>query len=306
MMPKPLACKISLKRTVCRSSCHFPTVSSLRFYLVSYVPGKTNRELTMGIFKRSAAHTDDISPSSGSPDRIEHGHGKEANAVHAETASGIEQHSQWKVSKAGDGDVAMALFRSPTEIHEPIDPVEEKKVVRKIDMMILPYLAVCYAFFYIDKTTLSYAAIFGIEDDLNLVGEEYSWLSSIFYFGFLAWALPTNLLMQRLPVGRYLGFNIFCWGAFLMIQAAAKNFAGLATLRAFAGAAEACSDPSFMLITSMWYTRRQQPIRMGLWYTANGFGIALGGLLGFGIGNIRGGLPSWKFEFLIIGALCCI
>lgn len=36
------------------------------------------------------------------------------------------------------------------------------------------------------------------------------------------------------------------------------------------------------------------------------FGIALGGLLGFGIGNIKGSLPSWKFEFLIIGALCCI
>lgn len=41
---------------------------------------------------------------------------------------------------------------------------------------------------------------------------------------------------------------------------------------------------------------------MGTWYLANGFGIALGGLLGFGIGNIDGSLPSWKFEFLIIGA----
>ena len=45
---------------------------------------------------------------------------------------------------------------------------------------------------------------------------------------------------------------------------------------------------------------------MGTWYLANGFGIALGGLLGFGIGHINGALPSWKFEFLIIGALCCI
>lgn len=45
---------------------------------------------------------------------------------------------------------------------------------------------------------------------------------------------------------------------------------------------------------------------MGLWYTANGFGIALGGLLGYAIGNIKGSLPSWKYEFLIIGALCCI
>jgi len=60
-----------------------------------------------------------------------------------------------------------------------------------------------------------------------------------------------------------------------------------------------------MLITSMWYTRRQQPVRIGLWYTANGFGIALGGLLGFGIGHIRGALPSWKYEFIVIGALCC-
>lgn len=81
----------------------------------------------------------------------------------------------------------------------------------------------------------------------------------------------------------------------------AQNFTTLAVLRALSGAAEACADPAFMLITCMWYTRRQQPVRIGLWYTANGIGIALGGLLGYGIGQIRGALPSWKYEFLIIG-----
>ncbi|KAI8626408.1 putative MFS allantoate transporter [Xylariaceae sp. FL1651] len=205
---------------------------------------------------------------------------------------------------AQDVDVAMALFDSPEQIHEPRDPAEERKLVWKIDFMILPYLAVCYAFFYIDKTTLSYAAIFGIRDDLKLQGSDYSWLSSVFYFGFLFWAFPTNFLMQRLPIGKYLGANIFLWGFFLMLQAAAKTFGQLLALRFLAGAAEACADPSFMLITSMWYTRKQQPVRMGLWYTANGIGIALGGLLGYGIGHIRGALPSWKYEFLIIGALC--
>ncbi|EMR68193.1 putative mfs allantoate protein [Eutypa lata UCREL1] len=173
-----------------------------------------------------------------------------------------------------DLDVAMALFDTPEQIHEPRDPEEERKLVRKIDFMILPYLAVCYAFFYIDKTTLSYAG---------------------FYFGFLFWAFPTNFMMQRFPIG-----------FFLMLQAAAKNFAQLLALRFLAGAAEACADPSFMLITSMWYTRKQQPVRMGLWYTANGIGIALGGLLGYAIGSIKGSLPSWKYEFLIIGALCCV
>ncbi|KAG7005179.1 allantoate permease [Physcia stellaris] len=221
----------------------------------------------------------------------------------------------WKVSTSGDGDTAMALFSETDEVHEESDPKEAKKLERKIDLMILPYLTVCYAFFYIvgtpfytssDKTTLSYAAIFGIRDDLKLTGTKYNWLSSLFYFGFLIWAFPTNFLMQRLPIGKYLGFNIFMWGFFLMLQAACTNFASLATLRALAGAAEACSDPSFMLITSMWYTREQQPIRIGIWYTANGLGIAGGGLLGYGIGNIKGSLASWKYEFLVIGALCCV
>ncbi|KAI1169688.1 putative MFS allantoate transporter [Nemania sp. FL0916] len=212
-------------------------------------------------------------------------------AVHHDSAS-----SPQSGLAARDVDVAMALFDSPEQLHEPIDPVEERKLVRKIDFMILPYLAVCYAFFYIDKTTLSYAAIFGIREDLDLQGSDYNWLSSVFYFGFLFWAFPTNFLMQRFPIGKYLAVNIFFW--------AVKSFGQLLALRFLAGAAEACSDPSFMLITSMWYTRKQQPVRMGLWYTANGFGIALGGLLGYGIGSIKGALPSWKYEFLIIGALC--
>ncbi|KAH0848173.1 putative transporter [Fonsecaea pedrosoi] len=208
-------------------------------------------------------------------------------------------------SKHQDGDVALKLFTDADDLHIPIDEAEEKKLIRKIDFLILPLIAVNYAFFYIDKTTLSYAAIFGIRDDLNLHGTQYSWLSSLFYFGFLAWAFPTNFLMQRLPLGKYLGFNIFMWGFFLMLQAACSSFATLGVLRALAGAAEACSDPSFMLITCMWYTRREQPLRIGLWYTANGLGIALGGLLGYAIGHIRGALASWRYEFIIIGALCC-
>ena len=61
-----------------------------------------------------------------------------------------------------------------------------------------------------------------------------------------------------------------------------------------------------MLITCMWYTRKEQPVKIGTWYLANGFGIALGGLLGYGIGHIKGSLASWRYEFIIIGAMCCI
>ncbi|KAG7087313.1 hypothetical protein E1B28_013290 [Marasmius oreades] len=185
-----------------------------------------------------------------------------------------------------------------------IDPAVEKKLVRKVDWSILPCLSVCYAFYYIDKTTLSYAAIFGLKEDLNLSGSEYSWLSSIFYFGWLVWAIPSNLLMQQSPTAKYLSINIFLWGVLLMAQAAARNFAELAVLRILSGAFEAIADPAFMLITTMFYTRAEQPSRISMWYAANGVGVAGGGLLGYAIGHIKGALPSWKYEFLVIGALC--
>jgi MFS family permease len=89
-------------------------------------------------------------------------------------------------------------------------------------------------------------------------------------------------------------------GALLMIQAVCHNFATLAVLRALGGALEGCADPAFLLITSMWYTREEQPIRIGIWHSGYGVGVALGGLLGYAIGHIKGALPSWKYEFLVM------
>ncbi|KAI1651138.1 MFS general substrate transporter [Daldinia loculata] len=197
---------------------------------------------------------------------------------------------------------AEALRQYPDEAS--IDKEAEKKLKRKLDRRILPLLGICYFFYYVDKTTLSYAAIFGIQSDLHLKGTEYSWLSSIFYFGWLFWSIPSNLIMQRCPPAYYLAFNIFMWGVLLMAQAAAKDFAGLTALRILSGAFEAIADPAFMLITSMYYTREEQPSRISAWYAWNGIGIAGGGLIGYGIGQIEGALRSWRYEFIVVGALC--
>ena len=51
-----------------------------------------------------------------------------------------------------------------------------------------------------------------------------------------------------------------------MAQAASRNFTDLAVLRILSGAFEATADPSFVLITATWYTRKQQPTRIGYWY----------------------------------------
>lgn len=65
--------------------------------------------------------------------------------------------SKWTTK---DADAALTLFSDAEELHEEVDPVEEKKLLRRIDFMILPYLAVCYAFFYIDKVGLFFWSSF--------------------------------------------------------------------------------------------------------------------------------------------------
>ena len=183
----------------------------------------------MGILKRSAVekastHGKALPSQVPSDLKLTPDEGVTTHITSSTRASTPRLHN-YGSSTANDVDVAANLFRSPTDLYQSyaqIDPAVERRLVRKIDLMILPYLAVCYAFFYIDKTTLSYAAIFGIKKDLDLVGTEYNWLSSIFYFGFLAWAIPTNFGLQRFPVGKYLGGNICAWGGLLMLQAASN------------------------------------------------------------------------------------
>ena len=63
------------------------------------------------------------------------------------------------------------------------DPVQLKKLVRKIDFTIAPLLAAVYFLQFLDKTTLSYTAVMGIRQDTHLVGQDYSDLSMLFYIG---------------------------------------------------------------------------------------------------------------------------
>jgi hypothetical protein len=59
-----------------------------------------------------------------------------------------------------------------------------------------------------------------------------------------------------------------------------------------------------MIITSMFYKRSEQPLRMAIWLSANGMATMVGALLGFGLGHAHNtALHSWKLIFLTIGLL---
>ncbi|EAW11001.1 putative MFS transporter [Aspergillus clavatus NRRL 1] len=182
------------------------------------------------------------------------------------------------------------------------DPVRSKKIRRRIDLILLPLLCGTYTLQYIDKQALSYSAVFDLFNDAHIDSNQYSWLASIFFFGYLFWEYPANLLAQRFPVGTVISWFVIGWGGILMITASCHNFTGMAICRFLLGCFEAPITPCFMLIISMWYLRQEQPFRAGCFYCCNGVGSILGGLITFAIGQLDG-FPVWRAVFLICGGV---
>ncbi|KAI0019356.1 major facilitator superfamily transporter allantoate [Xylariomycetidae sp. FL0641] len=191
--------------------------------------------------------------------------------------------------------------------HIVLTPEAERKLLRKIDLHIMPLLCVVYGLNYLDKTTLSYASVMGIKDDINIGVNQYNWIASMFYFGYLFWEWPTNRLLQRLPLAKYSAFNVVMWGLTLCTMAAVTNYGGAITVRFFLGVFEAAVSPGFALFTSQWYTVREQGTRVGWWFSFNGWGQIVGGFVAYGIaeGTARHPLAvaGWQLVFLVVGLL---
>ena len=77
----------------------------------------------------------------------------------------------------------------------------------------------------------------------------------------------------------------------------------MATNRFILGALESATNPGFVLLMSMWYTTGHQPLRLLAYYSTIGIATMFSGLIGYGIGHIRGGLSKWMYIYIIFGSL---
>ncbi|KAG9206280.1 hypothetical protein G6514_005005 [Epicoccum nigrum] len=170
-------------------------------------------------------------------------------------------------------------------------PEEEKKLVRRLDRKLISLLVITYGLQYYDKAMLSQAALFGLRDDLKLTGgNRYSFSSSIFYLGFIVGSYPAILMSQRWPIERVAAGIVAVWGFY------AQRF--------FLGFLESGVSPMFMLIVGGWYKKREQALRMGVWYSATGYVSMISPLINYGLGHISGGgLNSWQYMYLVAGSI---
>ncbi|KAF1833506.1 MFS general substrate transporter [Decorospora gaudefroyi] len=204
-------------------------------------------------------------------------------------------------------DKAAALLASNERI--VVTSADNRRVLKKIDLVILPILLSVYFLQSLDKTTLSYASVFGLIEDANLDpnSQEYSWLGSIVYIAQLVAQPVVAVLLVKLPMGKFMGVMVFTWGCILCGMAGAHEFKGLMATRFLLGAFEAAVAPAFIAVVQMWYKRGEQTNRNAAWYAMLGIVNILGSLLSYGLGHIESDLLyAYQIIFLFCGLVTVI
>ncbi|KAI5781287.1 allantoate permease [Geopyxis carbonaria] len=221
--------------------------------------------------------------------------------AHLETIMSTEEYSKPGHTDYGRVDAEVAKYASEGLIE--IDEATNKRLKRLIDKRVLSIMIFTYFLQALDKGTMSFASIMGIQEDAGLEKQQYSWLTTCIYLAVITVEYPTNWIIQRVPIAKYLGINIMLWGATLALHAACHNFAGLVTVRTLLGAFEACCQPIFVVLSSMWYKREEQAATVAYWYMMNGGQQIVGGLLAYAFTNIPAwaAIHSWQALFITYG-----
>lgn len=182
---------------------------------------------------------------------------------------------------------------------------QDSTLLRKIDWRIVPIMFLCYFLQFLDKVLINYANVMGMQKDLGMKGNDFSWMATAFFIGYAVAEFPQGYLLQRFPLAKVLGFNVLFWGITICCSAAPHNFHGMIALRTLLGCFEAVIAPALILTTSQWYTKREAGPRYGFWYCGLGAGQIFGGLISFAAqhGPIGTGFAGWRIMMVAVGAV---
>ncbi|KAJ3876174.1 MFS general substrate transporter [Lentinula edodes] len=187
--------------------------------------------------------------------------------------------------------------------HVDITGVDERKLLRKIDIALIPWLSLLYLLSFLDRTSIGNAKLYNLEKDLNITDTQYLLALTVFFFSYAIFEVPSNVFLKRLRPSLWLSGLMFCWGIMMTVQGLVHNFGGLTGMRWMLGMFEAGLFPGVNYYLSCWYKRSEFGIRAAIFFSAATVSGAFGGLLAAAISNMDGigGKPAWAWIFILEG-----
>jgi D-galactonate transporter len=186
----------------------------------------------------------------------------------------------------------------------PQDEDALRAIYRKVALRVIPFLFICYLFNYLDRVNVGFAKL-RMLDDLHMSEAVYGLGAGIFFIGYLACGVPSNLILQRLGARRWIAVMMVTWGLFSTALMLVKTPMEFYAIRFLTGAAEAGFFPGIVLYLSQWFPRAQHGRVMTFFMAAIPVSGVLGGpvsgwiLAHFSAG--AGGLEAWQWLYLLQG-----
>ncbi|KAI5857837.1 major facilitator superfamily domain-containing protein [Tricharina praecox] len=191
-------------------------------------------------------------------------------------------------------------------------PEATKKLIRKMDWNIVPFLALLYlqvfaapppSLSFLDRSNIGNARLAGLEKDLGMHGLEYNIALAVFFPFYVLAEVPSNMMMKRTRPSLWISIIMIAWGVCMTLMGLVKNYKGLLISRMALGFAEGGLFPGVTFYITLWYARHECGLRMALFFSAATMAGAFGGLLARGIVEMDGlgGLNGWAWIFILEG-----
>ncbi|KAI9640997.1 hypothetical protein NHQ30_010424 [Ciborinia camelliae] len=187
------------------------------------------------------------------------------------------------------------------------DSIAERKLRLKIDLMIVPIVALLYLFCFIDRANIGNAKLAGLEKDLKLVGYDYNRVLSAFFISYIIFEIPANMACKWIGPGWFIPATSLAFGICSIATAFVHNIHTVSAVRFLLGIFEAGMLPGIAYYLSRWYRRSELSFRLSLYMVTSPLAGAFGGLLASEILKLPnfGTLHSWRMIFAIEGIITC-
>jgi hypothetical protein len=126
------------------------------------------------------------------------------------------------------------------ESAEPWDETATKQLLRRIDLHLIPFLALLYLLSFLDRTNIGNARLDTLEADLGLdkSKNQYNDALAIFFPFYVAAEIPSNMAMKRWRPSIWIPSIMVAWGVCCTLMGVVHNYPGLMAARSALGIAE--------------------------------------------------------------------
>jgi len=166
---------------------------------------------------------------------------------------------------------------------------------------LMPFLFLLYIVAYLDRINVSFAVL-QMRDQLGLSDRVYGRAAGIFFAGYFLFQLPSNLVLEKFGVRRWISALMITWGVISCLMIFIRGPISFYSMRFLLGAAEAGFFPGMILYMKRWFPANARARAVAWFMTANPLAGVIGSPISGSLLGLHGaGLSGWQWMFLIEG-----